>query len=42
MIAAVDKWPACAWLWTVAPAGHLSTAPTPLPGTRPFATSGRV
>jgi len=35
MTTAVDKWPACARLLTVAPAGHLPTAPTPLPGTRP-------
>ena len=32
---AVDKWPACARLSAVAPAGHLPTAPTPLGGTRP-------
>ena len=35
MTAAVDKWPACARLLAVAPAGHLSTAPTPPPGARP-------
>ncbi len=30
MTTAVDKWPACAKLLAVAPAGHLPTAPTPL------------
>ena len=34
---AVDKWPAYAGLSAVAPAGHLPTAPTPRPGTRPTA-----
>jgi hypothetical protein len=33
---AVDKWPAYARLLAVAPAGHLPTAPTPPPGTRPL------
>ena len=33
--AAVGKWPACARLSAVAPAGHLPTAPTPPGGTRP-------
>ena len=32
---AAGKWPAYARLSTVAQAGHLSTAPTPRPGTRP-------
>jgi hypothetical protein len=32
MTAAVAKWPACDRLWTVAPAGHLSTALTPSAG----------
>ena len=32
---AVGKWPAYARLSTVAPAGHLPTAPTPSVGTRP-------
>ncbi len=35
MTAAVDNSPACARLWTVAPAGELPTAPTPRGGTRP-------
>ena len=35
MATAVDKWPAYARLLAVAPAGHLPTAPTPPPGTRP-------
>jgi hypothetical protein len=35
MTTAVDKWPACARLLAVAPAGHLPTALTPLFGTRP-------
>ena len=34
MATAADKWPAYAKLLAVAPAGHLPTAPTPLPGTR--------
>ena len=38
---AVDKWPAYARLSAVAPAGHLPTAPTPPPGTRPQC-AGRV
>jgi len=36
MTTAVDKWPACARLLAVAPAGHLPTALTPLLGTRPW------
>ncbi len=36
MTAAVDNSPACARLWTVAPAGELPTAPTPRGGTRPL------
>ena len=35
MTTAVDKWPAYARLSAVATAGHLPTAPTPPPGTRP-------
>jgi len=35
MTTAVDNWPAYAWLWTVATAGQLSTAPTPRPGAQP-------
>ena len=35
LAAAVGKWPACARLSAVAPAGHLPTAPTPLGGTQP-------
>jgi len=40
MTTAVDNWPASAWLWAVATAGQLSTAPTPLVGTQP-AIAGR-
>ena len=39
---AVDKWPAYARLLAVAPAGHLPTAPTPLPGTRPLQAPRRA
>jgi hypothetical protein len=35
MTTAVDNWPADARLFTVASAGQLSTAPTPLGGTQP-------
>jgi len=35
MTTAVGKWPACARLWTVAPAGYLPTALTSLGGTQP-------
>jgi hypothetical protein len=35
-ITAVDKWPAYARLWAVAPADYLPTAPTLQAGTRPI------